>query len=224
MTTSIRMILVDAHAIVRSGVRALLERQPGFEVVGEARDGREALRIAREKTPDVVITETTMPGMNGLEATCRITSELSGMRVLCLSVHDDERLVVEMLRAGASGYVLKDCTIEELAHAIRAVVACQIYISPAVGAAVIACLKTRESGGGGASVLSLLTRREREVLQLLAEGRSTKQIASRLGLSAKTIGTHREHLMHKLEIDSVAGLTKYAIRNGLTAEYRDRPA
>ena len=221
---SIRILLVDDQAIFRSGLRVLLEREPGFEVVGEARDGGEALQVARENAPDVVVTEITMPGMNGLEATCRITSELPRVRVLCLSLHDEESLVVEMLRAGASGYVLKNCTIDELAHALRAVIAHKIYISPAVGAAVGAGLKTRGNGGCGPPVLSLLTRREREVLQLLAEGRSTKQIAARLGLSAKTVGTHREHLMQKLEIDSVAGLTKYAIRNGLTPERRDRPA
>lgn len=215
---SIRILLADDQAIVRSGLRALLEREPGFDVVGEARNGREALQLARERAPDVVITEITMPGMNGLEAACRITSELPGVRVLCLSVHAEESLVVEMLRAGASGYVLKDCTLEELTHAIRAVIARQIYISPAVGAAVVAGLKHHGNGQQEIPVLSRLTHREREVLQLLAEGRSTKQIAAWLGVSAKTVGTHREHLMHKLEINSVAGLTKYALRNGLASD------
>ncbi len=212
MTT--RLLLADDHPIFRAGVRALLESHPDMEVVGEAEDGAAAVEEARSQQPDIVLIDLTMPGMNGLEATRRIRSEACGVRVLCISMHKDSRFVRTAFQNGASGYLLKECTFEDLVAAINAVKAGQIYVSPGLADAVLDGFGA--AGGCGSSLLNLLTPREREVLQLLAEGHATADIASRLKVSVKTVGTHREHLMQKVGTHSVAGLTKFAIREGVT--------
>ena len=213
---SIRILLVDDHEVFLDGLRALLDRQPDMEVVGDAKGGRRAVRLARQTIPQVVVMDASMPGMNGFEATRQIVAEVPDVKVLCLSMHSEERFVLAMLDAGASGYVLKECALEELVRAVRSVAANQVYLSPGIAGIVVEAARASQPQPR-TSAFSLLTAREREVLQLIAEGQATKKIAAQLYLSVKTIGTHREHLMDKLKIHSVAGLTKYAIRQGLTS-------
>lgn len=213
---SIRILLADDHELVRAGFRSLLEKQPDMEVIGEARDGREAVRAARDQKPNVVVMDLAMPGLGGIEATRQIAADLPGVKVLCLSMHRDRRWVLPVLEAGGAGYLIKDSALEELAKAIRAVMAGQTYLSSAVAGAVVEAYRTGRSDAPAAAA-SLLTAREREVLQLVAEGHSNKDIASQLNLSPKTVGTYRERLMQKLDIHTVAGLVKYAIREGLTS-------
>ena len=213
---SIRILLADDHKIVREGLGALIDQQSGMEVVAQAEDGRTAVELARKLSPDVVIMDIGMPELNGVEATRQILAMVSGVRVIALSMHSDRRFVGEMLRAGASGYLLKDCAFEELDRAVRTVISNRIYLSPGItGVVVEDYLHPARSRDKGAS--SLLTSREREVLQLLAEGKSTKQIAFDLKLSGKTIETHRQRIMKKLKLHAIADLTKYAIRTGLTS-------
>ena len=213
----IRILLVDDEELVRSGVRALLDEHADLHVVAEASDGQEAVRRALETKPDVVVMNVLMPGMNGIEATRRISHELPGVGVLCLSSHSDAKLIHEAICAGASGYVLKGCAFDELQLAIRAVARGQSYLSPAVASHVLHEYRDGNTNAHGSARPVPLTPREREVLQLIAEGEPTVEIARRLQVSVKTVGTHREHIMHKLGIYSVAGLTKYAVREGLTA-------
>lgn len=211
---SLRIILADDHKIVRDGLRALLENQSGMEVVAEADNGRATVRLARDLLPDVVIMDIGMPDLNGIDATRQITTELPKVKVIALSMHSDRRFVVQMFKAGASGYLLKDCAFEELARAVCAVQKSQTYLSPAVAGPVMAdYIHQQSSGESGFSVLSP---REREVLQLLAEGKSTKMVAALLCVSVKTVETHRQQIMSKLNIQSIAELIKYAIREGLT--------
>jgi len=214
MTT--RILLADDHQIMREGLASLLEKQPDMEVIQQASDGLQAVRLSRDLNPDVVVMDLTMPGMNGIEATRLITNEVLGVKVLCLSVHGDTRFISAVLDAGASGYLLKDCAFEELVTAIRTVLANKIYLSPGIAGTVVDDYKARRPESVP-SPHSNLTEREREIVQLLAEGQSTKEIAERLCLSVKTVGTHREHLMTKLNVHNLAGLTKYAIREGLTS-------
>ncbi len=213
---TVRILLADDHKIVRDGLRALLESQPGVTVVAEADNGRATVRLARDLLPDLVIMDIGMPDLNGIDATRQIVNEFPGVKVIALSMHADRRFVVQMFRAGASGYLLKDCAFEELARAVRAVLKNQTYLSPAVAGPVmedyihyLSAASTAESGA--------LSPREREVLQLLAEGRSTKEVAALLCVSVKTIETHRQQIMGKLNIHNVAELIKYAIREGLTS-------
>ena len=211
----IKILLADDHKIVREGIRTLIEKQPGLEVIGEADSGRMALKLALELKPDVVIMDITMPDLNGIEATRQIHSETPSVKVIALSMHSDKRLVAGMLMAGASGYLLKeDCDSVELARAIQAVATNQIYLSPKISEVVVKDY-VRQLSTAASSPFSILTPREREVLQLLAEGKSTKEIASSLHVSVKTIETHRNKLMEKLDIRSIAELTKYAIREKL---------
>ena len=210
-----KVLIADDHQIVRQGLRNLLEKEPDLKVVAEAEDGRSTVRLARELQPGVIIMDVAMPDMNGIEATRQIVSELPRVKVIALSMYADRRFVVNMLKAGASGYLLKDCAFEELNRAIRAVQAHKTYLSPGVSDILV---KDYMTGGSTqeTSVFSVLTPREREVLQLMSEGRSTTQIAESLHVSVKTIETHRQQVMHKLNTHSVAELTKYAIREGLT--------
>ena len=216
---SIRIVLADDHAILRQGLQSLLAQEHDIEVVAEVTDGRQAIAVAQEKTPHVMVMDLAMPGMNGVEATRRITSESPKTKVLCLSMHAEEQFVLAALRAGASGYLLKGASSEELVRAIRTLADGHKYVSPAISETVLGALCTTASADHGSS-LSRLTAREREILQLLAEGHSTKEIALHLDVSAKTVATHRENLMKKVEIETIAGLTKYAIRHGLTTSDR----
>jgi DNA-binding NarL/FixJ family response regulator len=212
---TIRIVLADDHEIVREGLRSLLEHHTDMEIVAEASDGVSAVEVATEQQPDVIVMDASMPGLNGIEATRQILHHIPQARIICLSMHSESQFVTAMLESGASGYLLKDCASEELIRAIQAVQAGTIYLSPAIGQVVADHFKP---GGeyNEPSAFSILSDKERAVLQLLAEGHSTKAVAQRLNLSVKTIASHREHLMQKLAIDSIAGLTKYAIQQGLT--------
>jgi len=214
---SIRILLADDHTIIRQGLRSLLEDEPEMEVVGEAEDGREALRLVQELVPDIIVMDVTMPNLNGIDATRRIISRFPHVKVIALSIHSNRRFVAEMLKAGASGYVLKGSLFDELVQAIRAVAGGASYLSPRITGAVLDDYVGHLSAAPPGSSLSILTEREHEVLQLLAEGKGTKQIALRLHVSTKTIETNRRQIMEKLDIHSVAELTKYAIREGLTS-------
>jgi len=214
MTT--RILLADDHQIFREGLASLLDRQPEMEVIQQASDGLQAVSFTRDLNPDVVVMDLTMPGMNGIEATRLIANEVPEVKVLCLSVHGDTQFISAVLDAGASGYLLKDCAFEELVTAIHTVMGNQIYLSPGIAGTLVDDYKARRPESVP-SAFSQLTEREREIVQLLAEGQSTKEIAERLCLSVKTVGTHREHLMAKLHVHSLAQLTKYAIREGLTS-------
>ena len=213
---SVRVLLADDHGIIRQGLHSLLEKEPEVEVVGEAEDGREALSLARELAPDIVVMDITMPNLNGVDATRQIIGEFPKVKVIALSIHSNRRFVSEMLKAGASGYVLKECLFDELACAIRAVAGGGSYLSPRITGVVVDDYVGHLSAESD-SPLSVLTEREHEVLQLLAEGRSTKQIALELHVSAKTIEANRRRIMEKLDVRSIAELTKYAIREGLTS-------
>jgi two-component system response regulator NreC len=213
---TIKIILADDHQIVRHGVRSLLEAEHDMKVLGEADNGREVLRMAREFSPDVIIMDISMPDLNGIEATRQILTDHPGIKIIALSMHSDSLFILNMLKAGASGYLLKDCALEELVKAIRTVVASKTYLSPGVSDIVIKDFVCSWSDPG-ASAFSLLTTREREVLQLMAEGKSTNQIAECLCVSVKTVEAHRKQIMNKSGIYSVAELTKYAIRQGLTS-------
>jgi DNA-binding NarL/FixJ family response regulator len=211
-----RVLLADDHRIIREGLRSLLQKQSDMEVVEEAQDGITAVRLTEKLHPDIVIMDIGMPDLNGIEAARQIIARVKGVKVIALSMHSDKRFVLEMLKAGASGYLLKDCAFEELINAIRTVSAGQIYLSHRVtGVVVDEYLHNRPTRDGTA--YNLLSAREREVLQLLAEGNSTKSIASSLNVSIKTVETHRQQIMEKLNLHSVAELTKYAVKEGLTS-------
>ena len=210
---TIRIIIADDHGIMREGLAAMLGRQADLQIVAQACDGLELVRLARELNPDLVITDLSMPGLNGIEAVGRLRADAPDIKVLCLSVHQEKRLAAAVMDAGASGYLLKDCAFEELLRAVRSVLANQTYISPRIAGALVQ--HYRERPPRGHSAFTELTGREREVVQLIAEGYTTKAIAERLHLSAKTIGTHREHIMEKLRLNGTAQLTRYAIREGL---------
>ena len=209
-------IIADDHRIMREGLRSLLEKSGQFECIAEADDGYQAVKLAKELHPDIVIMDIAMPNMNGIEATRQIKTELPEIKVIVLSMHATRNYVAQVLQAGASAYLLKDSAFEELSTALLAISRGGMYLSPAIAkTAAIASLKGGSSSGGG-GLTENLTKRELQVLQLIAEGRSTKDIAARLSLSVKTVETHRKQIMDKLEIRSVAGLTKYCIREGLT--------
>jgi len=213
---SIRIILADDHTIVRHGLSKLLQQEKDMEVIAQAKDGHTTVELVKEMLPDIVVMDIGMPDLNGIDATRQIISESPKVKVIGLSMHSGRRFVAEMLKAGASGYLLKDCEVEELTVAIKAVMAGKTYISPAVANVVVENYVRHPSEKGG-SVFSALSEREREVLQLMAEGKTTKQIAKRLHISPKTVEGHRIRIMSKLNIDSIAKLTKYAIQEGLTS-------
>jgi len=213
---TIRILLADDHKITREGLHSLIENQPDMQVVAEAEQGRTAVELARKLAPDLVIMDVSMPDLNGIEATLQISQQSPNVKVIALSMHSDSLFVTEMLKSGARGYLLKDCAFEELANAISAVMNGNTYLSPSISGIVIDDYLHRLSKAGSLRA-DALTAREREVLQLLAEGKSTKQIALKLHISAKTVETHRRQIMEKLDIHSVAELTKYAIRKGFTS-------
>jgi DNA-binding NarL/FixJ family response regulator len=214
---NLRLILAEDHVITRQGLRSLLEKEPDMEVVGEAENGRIAIELVLELLPDVLITDVTMPNLNGIEATRKIVSEHPEVKVIALSVHSSRVFVADMLEAGASGYVLKECSFNDLVEAVRTVVAGGTYLSPKVAGVVVSDYVKRLSSGISGSPLDILTDREREVLQLISEGKNTKQIAHQIHLSPKTIESNRRKIMEKLKAHSVAELVKIAIAGGLTS-------
>jgi two-component system, NarL family, response regulator NreC len=212
----IKVLLADDHAMMRGGLRMLLEQHAELAVVGEAEDGRETVRLAKKLSPDVVVMDIAMPDMNGIEATRQIFADRPGAKVIALSMHSDRHFVSEMLKAGATAYLLKQCAVDELITAIKTVLKNQTYLSPCISGVVVDNF-VRNTSKSDSTVFSHLTDREREVLQLMAEGKTSKVIANQLNLSIKTIETHRMKIMEKLNIHTVAELTKYAIREGLTS-------
>lgn len=212
---AIRILLADDHHILRDGLRLLLERQPGFEVIAEAADGREAVRLAQELCPDIAIVDIAMPGLNGIEATRCIRETCEGTAVIILSMHHDESYVLRALRAGARGYLLKDSLKADLLAAIRAVVQGHSHFSPKVSQLLQEDYFREMSDKQKEDSFELLTAREREILQLAAEGKSNKEIANVLGLSMYTVDTHRSHILQKLNLHSVPELILYAVRKGI---------
>ena len=213
---TIRIILADDHKLFREGMRALLAKERDMEAVAEAGDGRATMQLADKLSPDVVVMDVSMPDANGIEATRKIAASHPKARVLAVSMHADRRFVADMLRAGAAGYVLKDCASEELVRAIRTIAARQTYLCAAV-AGMVAEGFVRSASEEVVAAHDLLTPREREVLQLIAEGKTTKEIAYTLAVSGKTVETFRQKIMEKLGLRSVAELTKFAVREGLTS-------
>lgn len=212
------VVIADDHKILRDGLRTVLRGVAGIEVVGEAGDGRRAVQLVRRLDPDVVVMDVAMPDMNGVGATRQIRESGARSKVLALSMHSDSRYVKGMLHAGAAGYILKDCAAEELALAIQTVVSNRIYVSPGI-AGVIVRDYVQYLSGDAMPHEYLLSPREREVLQLLAEGNSTTETAERMHVSTKTVESHRRRLMEKLDLDSIPALTKYAIREGIIPLY-----
>ena len=211
----IRALLADDHTLVRAGIRGLLQGLPGVEVVGEAEDGPEALRLAESLRPDVVLLDIGMPGLNGLEVAGRLAALDPSIRVLILSMHTSEEYVLRALRAGCAGYLLKRSAVSELEVAVRAVARGETYLSPAVSKQVVDDYVGRT--GGATDPIEALTARQREILQLVAEGNTSKEIAERLGLSFKTVEAHRAQIMERLGVRDLAGLVRFAVRVGLVA-------
>lgn len=212
----IRVLLADDHVMMRGGLRMLLEQHAELEVVGEAEDGRETVRLAKKLSPDVIVMDIAMPDMNGIEATRQIFADRPDAKVIALSMHSDRHFVSEMLKAGAMAYLLKQCVVDELITAIKTVLKNQTYLSPCISGVVVDNF-VRNKSKTESGAFSHLSDREREVLQLVAEGKTSKEIASQLNLSIKTVEAHRMNIMEKLNIHTVAELTKYAIREGLSS-------
>src|SRR5258706_2703795 len=212
--SKIRLLLVDDHPVVRKGIHSCLDRSDRFEIVGEAVDGAEALRKARDLSPDIVLMDINMPHMNGLEATKLLQRESPQTKVLILSVHNDKKSVLQIIRSGARGYVLKDAAPEELVRAIESINEGEAFFSSDV-AKLLLNQYVSDAGSQQQDSTARLTERELEVLTLIAEGHSNKEIGSQLDVSVRTVEAHRERIMRKLNIHSVLGLTKYAIANGI---------
>ena len=210
---TLRVILADDHTLVRAGLRSLVEQLKEVTVIAEAKDGHEVLALAAEHHPDVVLMDLSMPGMNGLEAALRLKKDEPQIKIIVLSMHASEEYVLQALRAGASGYLVKDSAPLELALALQAVARGETYLSPPISRQVVDSYMQRV--GQVDDPLAVLTGRQREILQLIAEGSSTKDIARKLNLSVKTVETHRAQLMERLDIHEVAGLVRFAIRHGL---------
>lgn len=212
-----RLVLAEDHTLVREGLRLLLESVPDMQVVGEASDGLEALQQIQKHLPDCVLMDLAMPGMGGVEAVRRARAQFPDIPVLVVSMHADEAYVHQALTAGAAGYLLKGSDKEELEIAVRAVCRGETYLTPAISKTLVAALGQKPAPSGAASQLDLLTLRQREVLRLVAEGNSTKQVAARLGLSVKTVEAHRGAIMERLGIRDLAGLVRFAVGSGLVA-------
>ena len=210
--TRIRVLLADDHALVRAGLRSLLDRVSDIEVVGEAADGPEAVALARTMTPDVMLIDIAMPGLNGLEAAARIRDELPDVRIILLSMHANEEYVMRALKIGVSGYLLKDAAAPELVIAIRTVMGGGTHLSPGVSSVLVEDYARRIGGGSRG-----LTPRQLDILRRIAEGASTKETAFALGISVKTVESHRSHIMKRLDLHDVASLVRYAIRAGLVS-------
>lgn len=212
----IRLLLADDHKMVREGLKALIEQEPDLTVVGEAEDGKTIVELARKLSPHVVVMDIAMPDLNGIEATRKIIKANPKMKVVALSGHVNQHFVREMFAAGAAAYILKQTASDELVRAIRAVAAGKKYLSPDVTRDIVDAYVELSQSSSQTPVFVVLTEREREVLQMVAEGRSTKDIGGKIGVSVKTVETHRHNIMEKLNLHSVAELTKYAIREGIT--------
>ncbi len=210
----VRVLLADDHQLIRAGIRSLLEKLPGLEVVAEASDGREAVRLAEKHVPHVVLTDISMPALNGFEVTQRLSKTLPQARVIILSMYSDEGHVYQALRAGAAGYLLKGSATEELGLAVRAVAGGETYLSPPLSKSIIMKYIGRTKG---ASAVERLSPRQTQVLELIAEGKTTKQVALELNISVKTVETHRRQSMDRLDIHDIAGLVRYAIKTGLVS-------
>jgi DNA-binding NarL/FixJ family response regulator len=211
----VRILLADDHTLVRAGIRGLLNGLPGIEVAGEAGDGHEALRLAETLHPEVVLLDIGMPGLNGLEAAARLAKLDPTIRVIILSMHTSEEYVLQALRAGVAGYLLKGAAVAELEVAVRAVARGETYLSPAVSKRVVDDYVSRTTGAP--DPLAALTSRQREILQLVAEGHTSKDIASRLSLSYRTVEAHRNQMMKRLDVHDVTGLVRFAVRVGIIA-------
>ena len=212
----IKILLADDHKLMRDGLRVLIEEQPEMEIIATAENGRAAVNLTRKHKPDVVIIDISMPDLNGIDATAQIINEFPQMKIIALSMHSDRQFVEGMLKAGACGYLLKDCAVVELVHAINSVLNNQVYLSPSIAGTVVKGFLNHIDEDGN-ETHEELTPREREVLQLIAEGLKTRKIADNLNVSIKTIETHRRKLMEKLKVDNIAGLTKIALKMGLTS-------
>lgn len=214
--TAIKVLLADDHQVIREGLRMLLNAQDGVEVIGEADSGRKIIALLQKIVPDVIVMDVSMPELNGIDATARIRKDYPSVKILALSMHTDRRFIEGMLKAGASGYLVKDCAATELVSAIELITTGDIYLSPRIAGKIVkrylihSQISTKATGG------ETLTSREREILQLIAEGNDSKQIAFELCLSPKTVETHRRNIMEKLNIHNVAKLTKFAIKEGIT--------
>jgi two-component system, NarL family, response regulator NreC len=215
-TKKIRVLLAEDHTIVRQGIAALLEAESDMEVVGEACNGLEAIELAKKLSPEVILMDIGMRQLNGLEATREIKKLFPSMKILVLTMHENEEWIFQILKAGASGYLIKDSAMTDLTSALRAVYQGDSYLSPSISKMVIEEYIRKAESGGKKGVEDLLSGREREILQLIAEGNSVPQISSLLCISKKTVEAHKTHIMEKLNIHDKVGLIKYAIRNGLT--------
>lgn len=212
----IRILVADNHGILRQGLQALIEKQSDMEVVGQADNGLEAVEMTRQLQPDVVLMDVTMPVLNGIEATRRIKSELPEVKILALSVHSKREFILDMVKSGASGYMLKECVLDDLVRAINTVAAGQTYLSPQVAGIVLEDITKDSIFAVGERGSGILTPRERDILKFLVDGKSAKQIASELDLGIKTIEANRRGILEKTDSNNLADLTKYAIRQGLT--------
>jgi two-component system response regulator NreC len=214
-TTKVKVLIADDHAIVREGIRMILEAQPDFEVVGEAADGDEAVRLARNVDPDVVVMDISMPKLSGVEATQIIKDSLPGVQVLILTMHEEQSYLFQLLRMGAAGYVLKRAAATDLVEAVRAAHRGETFLYPAVAQSIVQDYLERLRTGEGSERYGGLTYREREILVLIAEGLTNQQIAEKLVISVKTVQTHRAHIMKKLDLHDRSLLVRYAVRKGL---------
>jgi DNA-binding NarL/FixJ family response regulator len=215
---SIRILIADDHNILREGLKVLLEKEPDFSVVGETGNGLDTVRLAGELQPDVIVMDISMPLMNGIEATRRILKDNKAIQVLALSMESDRRFIVEVLESGARGYVLKDAFFKELSDAIRTVASGEIYLGPRINELIIKDYLMRIPDGLPLN-FTILTERERKLLQMVATGNNSKEIAGELGISVKTVESHRQNIMKKLNLFSIAELTKFAVREGLTSRH-----